>query len=342
MITAKKVMTHRGKDVFIFTLENTSGNVVTMTNYGATIMEIIVPDKRGAAADVTLGFNTVEEYIKGSPFFGCSVGRYANRIANGKFVLNGKTYTLECNESPFYQLHGGRIGFDKVVWDAEIEGESVKMTYVSADGEEGYPGELTARAIFSWSDKNELAITYEATTTADTIVNLTNHAYFNLGGAEESILDHELTLKSSFFTPVGEYMIPTGEICTVKGTPFDFSSSHTIGERIGSDHPQMLLGGGYDHNMIIDGQGMRLFAKVYDKKSGRVMEVFSDQPAVQLYTGNHLGDMKAKKEYHYRWGLCLETQNYPDAINHDNFPSCVLKAGEKYQRTTVFCFSVDQ
>lgn len=342
MITAKKVMTHQGKDVLVYRLENANKNAVTVTNYGATIMEIIVPDKRGTAADVTLGFNTVEEYIKDSPFFGCSVGRYANRIAGGKFALNGKTYTLACNENPFSHLHGGKIGFDKVVWDAEIDNGSVRMTYVSADGEEGYPGELTARAIFSWSDKNELAITYEAITKADTIVNLTNHSYFNLSGAEESILDHELTLQSALYTPVNEHLIPTGEVCTTYGTPFDFSSPHTIGERIGSDHAQMLLGKGYDHNFIIDGQGMRLFAKVYDKKSGRVMEVFSDQPAVQIYTGNFLGDIIGKKNYHHRWGLCLETQNYPDAINHENFPSCILKAGEKYQRTTVFCFSVNQ
>jgi aldose 1-epimerase len=342
MITMKKVLTHNGKDVLIYRLENANGNIVTVTNYGATIMEIIVPDRDGAAADVNLGFNTVEEYIKGSTFFGCSVGRFANRIACGRFALNGKEYSLACNENPFSHLHGGKTGFDKVVWEAETEGGSLKMTYVSADGEEGYPGELTAIAIFSWSDQNELSVTYEAATKADTIVNLTNHSYFNLSGAEESILDHELTLQSASFTPVDEHLIPTGEILPTKGTPFDFSVPHTIGERIGSDHPQMLLGKGYDHNFVIDGQGMRLFARVSDKKSGRVLEVFSDQPAVQIYTGNFLGDIKGKKDYHYRWGICLETQNYPDAIHHDHFPSCVLKAGEKYHKTTVFRFSVKQ
>jgi Galactose mutarotase and related enzymes len=342
MITATKVLTHNGKDILIYTLENAKGNIVTMTNYGATVMDIIVPDKHGKAADVNLGFKTVDEYIPSIPFFGASVGRYANRIANGRFTLNGKEYTLACNENPFSHLHGGNAGFDKAVWDATIKGDTLTFVYVSADGEEGYPGELTVNAIVSWSDRDELAITYEATTTADTIVNLANHSYFNLGGAEENILDHELTLQSSRFTPVNAHMIPTGEILPTKGTPLDFSAPHTIGERIGSDHPQIAIGKGYDHNFIIDGQGMRLFGRVYHQKSGRVLEVFSDQPAVQIYSSNFLGDVKGKKDYHSRWGICLETQNYPDAINHDNFPSCVLKAGEKYRRTTIFRFSVKQ
>ncbi len=342
MINAKKVLTYNGQDIFVYRLENANGNVVAVTNYGATVMNIVVPDKSGVKADVNLGFDTVEKYFECSTFFGCSVGRVANRIAGGRFVLNGKAYTLACNENPYSHLHGGNIGFDKVVWEGKIDGDRLKLKYVSADGEEGYPGELTATAIFSWSDMNELSIAYEATSKADTIVNLTNHSYFNLSGAEENILDHELTLQSTSYTPVDGHLIPTGEILPIKGTPFDFTAPHTIGERIGSAHPQMLLGHGYDHNFVIDGQGMRLFAKVYDKKSGRVMEVFSDQPAVQLYTGNFLGDIKGKKDYHHRWGMCLETQNYPDAVNHENFPSSVLKAGEKYQVTTVFRFSVKQ
>lgn len=342
MVTKSKAAMHDGREVFIFTIKNAAGNTVAVTNYGATVMKILVPDRDGRLADVCLGFDTVEEYIKDSPFFGSTVGRYANRIAKGRFTLNGKEYVLDCNENPFSHLHGGKAGFDKKVWDAEVSGGELLMTYVSADGEEGYPGELTVKVKFAWSDDNELSIEYNAVSDKDTIINLTNHSYFNLNGAEEDITGHELTLNSSYYTPVDEHLIPTGETAPVAGTPFDFTTPHKFGERIDSDHPQMLLGGGYDHNFIIEGEGLRFFVRVYDRQSGRALEVFSDQPAVQVYTSNMMGDIKGKKDYHRRWGFCVETQNYPDAINHPYFPSCVLKAKEKYTTTTKFRFSAER
>lgn len=340
MISKQKVLTIDGKDVFVFTLENTGGNKAVITNYGGTVMQILVPDKNGELADVVLGFKTAEEYQHNAPFLGVTVGRFANRIANGKFFLNGKEYSVACNENPFSHLHGGYSGFDKSVWDAEITGDDLILTYISPDGEEGYPGNLSVHVTFSWSNDNELSIEYEASSDKDTIINLTNHSYFNLNGGDADILSHELTLNSTGFTPVDGHLIPTGEIVSVKGTPFDFTTAHKIGERIDSDHPQMLAGHGYDHNFVIDGKGMRLAASIFDEGSGRMLEVYSDQPGAQVYTSNFLGDLSGKKQYHNRWGVCVETQNYPDAINHENFPSCVLKAGEKYHTVTKFRFSV--
>ncbi len=341
MITQRKAAMRDGRDIFIYTMTNKAGNTVDVTNYGATIMRILVPDREGKADDVVLGFETVEGYMgKDNPFFGCTVGRYANRIAGGRFTLNKKEYSLAQNENPFSHLHGGIAGFDKKVWEAQITADKLVMSYVSADGEEGYPGELKVKVTFSWSDDNELTIEYSATTDSDTIINLTNHTYFNLCGAREDILGHKLTLASSYYTPVDEHLIPTGEIAGVKDTPFDFTIPHTLGERITSDHPQMALGHGYDHNFIIDGNGMRLFAEISEEKSGRVLEVFSDQPAAQIYTSNMMGDINGKKYYSRHWGVCVETQNYPDAINHENFPSCVLRAGEEYSTATKFRFSV--
>lgn len=340
MISERKVTAINGKDVFVFTLKNARGNVVTVTNYGAAIMEIIVPDRNGAPGDVVLGFSTIDGYMDNKAYLGVTVGRYANRIANGRFSLNGKEYSLACNENPFSHLHGGNAGFDKRVWDARVKGDKLLLTYVSADGEEGYPGELTASVAMSWSDEDELALQFEAAADRDTIVNLTNHSYFNLNGGETDILGHELTLNAPHYTPVDEHLIPTGEIASVKGTPLDFTAPHKIGERIASGHPQMLLGHGYDHNFVIGGKGMRHFASAYSADTGRALDVFSDRPAVQFYTSNVLGDVKGKRDYHNRWALCLETQNFPDSINHANFPSCVLKPGETYRTTTKFRFSV--
>ncbi len=340
MITKEKVMMLGGKEVFVFTLKNSGGNTAAITNYGGIVTQIIVPDKNGKPDDVVLGYKTVEGYQNNPPFIGATIGRYANRIAGGKFVLNGKEYNVGCNENPYSHLHGGYAGFDKKVWDADIKGDDLVLTYISPDGEEGYPGNLTARVTFSWSDDNELVIAYQASSDKDTIINLTNHTYFNLNGGRADILGHELTLNSTGFTPVDERLIPTGEITPVKGTPFDFTKPRKIGERIDSDHPQMLAGHGYDHNFVIDGKGMRIAASIYDEYSGRMLEVYSDQPGAQIYTSNFLGDLNGKKQYHNRWGVCVETQNYPDAINHKNFPSCVLKAGEKYHTTTKFRFSV--
>ena len=340
MITQKKVLDYQGKDVYVFELKNKDNHIVTITNYGATLMQILVPDKTGNLDDVNLGFDTVAQYIEDNPFFGCTVGRYANRISEGKFMLNDQPYVLACNENPHSHLHGGTSGFDKKVWDAEIDGNTLSMTYVSPDSEEGYPGELTVTVSFSWSDTNELTIDYQAKTNKDTILNLTNHSYFSLNGGSESILNHEVVINASNITPVDDHLIPTGELMPVKDTAFDFTISHKIGERIDSEHPQMLRAGGYDHNFVVDGEGLRFFASLYDQKSGRMMEVYSDQPAVQLYTSNFMGDIDGKKPYHYRWAVCFETQNYPDAINHDNFPSCVLKPGELFHSITKYCFSV--
>jgi aldose 1-epimerase len=340
MIKECKVTARGGKEISVFTLENVKGSTVAVTNYGATIMEIVVPDRDGKKADVVLGYKSMDGYMDNRPFLGVTVGRYANRIANGRFTLNGKEYVLECNENPFSHLHGGNAGFDKKVWNSKVEGDKLLFTYVSADGEEGYPGELTANVTMSWSDEDELTLDYKAGTDKDTIVNLTNHSYFNLNGAETDILGHELLLNAPYYTPIDEHLIPTGETAPTNGTPFDFTEPHKIGERITSDHPQMLLGHGYDHNFVIEGTGMRFFGSVYCESSGRMLEVFSDQPAVQFYTSNFLGDLNGKRDYHNRWGVCLETQNFPDAINHENFPSCVLKTGEIYRTATKFRFSV--
>lgn len=340
MISERKAAVKDGKDVFVYTLKNAKGNTVAVTNFGATITEIVVPDRNGEKADVVLGYKTIDEYMDNKPFLGVTVGRYANRIANGRFSLNGKEYVLDCNENPYSHLHGGKLGFDKRVWYAQADGDKLLLTYLSADGEEGYPGELTAKVAMTWSDDDELTLEFEASSDKDTIVNLTNHSYFNLNGAETDILGHELLLNALNFTPVDEHLIPTGEIAPTKDTPFDFSTPHKIGERIDSDHPQMRLGHGYDHNFIIEGSGMRFFANAYCETSGRMLEVYSDQPGVQFYTSNFLGDLNGKKPYHNRWGFCLETQNYPDAINHENFPSCLLKAGEIYRTATKFRFSV--
>jgi aldose 1-epimerase len=339
MISKQKMLTIDGKDIFVFTLKNAGGNTAAVTNYGGTVMQILVPDRNGKLADVVLGFDSVQEYLNNNPFMGSTVGRYANRIANGTFVLNGKEYRLECNESPFSHLHGGNSGFDKKVWDAEIKEDKLILTYISADGEEGYPGNLSAHVTFSWNDDNELSIEYEASSDKDTIINLTNHSYFNLNGGASDILNHELTLSSTSLTPVDGHLIPTGEIMPAANTPFDFAAPHKIGERIGSSHPQMLAGHGYDHNFVIDGKGMRFAARVFDEDSGRMLEVYTDQPGAQVYTANFLGDVSGKKQYHDRWGICIETQNYPDAVNHENFPSCVLKKGGKYHTTTKFHFS---
>lgn len=333
-----------------YTLVNTKGVQVRLTNYGARITAIKVPDRNGNMADVILGHNSVEDYINAEdrPYFGCVVGRCGNRIAGGKFTLDGKDYTLATNDGANH-LHGGNIGYDKQVWRTRIEGNNIiSFTFKSHDNEEGYPGNLDITVTYTLTDENELKIAYLATTDKATPVNLTNHAYFNL--AEEgsgTILDHELNINADAFTPVDNTLIPTGEFRPVKGTPFDFTTSKPIGRDIEQTNTQLEYGNGYDHNFVLNknNSGMTQAAVVYEPGSGRVMEVFTEQPGVQFYTGNFLDGRltgKSGRPYDFRTGFCLETQHYPDSPNQKNFPSTILKPGEKYTTTTIYKFSVKE
>ncbi|MBN2102740.1 galactose mutarotase [bacterium] len=342
-----------GQEVYLYTLENENGVRLEITNYGGTIVRWLVPDREGNLGDITLGFNTIEDYVDKSPYFGCLIGRYGNRIAHGKFVLNEKTYTLAANNEPGgipCHLHGGIKGFDKRIWDAKfIDGEAgkgLKLHYVSKDGEEGYPGNLDVTVTYQLTNENKLIIDYNATTDQPTPVNLTNHAYFNLKGeGNGNILDHELTIFADYMTPVDEGLIPTGEILPVAGTPLDFTEPHEIGERINMDHEQLKFGLGYDHNWVLNNQAGELImaATVIDSTTGRFMEVFTTEPGIQFYSGNFLdGNLigKSGKSYPIRSGFCLETQHYPDSPNHPHFPSTILNPGEVYQTRTVYQFSV--
>lgn len=336
-------------DIQLFTLKNSAGMEVKVTNFGAIITSIKVPDRDGNFADVTLGYNDVADYINAvdKPYFGAVVGRYGNRIAKGKFTIDGKEFSLPINNDP-NSLHGGVIGFDKVVWDAEKVGDNaVKLTYLAKDTEQGYPGNLTATVTYTLTDDNEIVVDYQATTDKPTPVNLTQHAYFNLKGeGEGTILDHELTINADHYTPVDATLIPTGEIAPVKGTPFDFTAAKAIGRDIEKTNEQLKFGGGYDHNWVLNrtkGEGeLELAATLYEPASGRLLEVLTTEPGVQFYCGNFLtGVLKGKsgKPYVYRGGLCLETQHYPDSPNQPNFPDTILKPGETYETKTVFKFS---
>ncbi len=336
-----------GKKVELITLTNNRGNTVKLTNYGATLVWLEVPDREGERENITFGYETLEEYVNGDPYFGSVVGRYANRIANAKFTLDGVEYILTVNNPP-NTLHGGPGGWHSVVWDTEIiekEGEKpkVKFTYISTDMEEGYPGEVTAEASYTWTDLNELVIEYKCSTDKKTVLNITNHAYFNLHGAGTgNILDHELTIAASKFTPVDAYLIPTGELRPVEGTPFDFTTPHVIGDRIEDDHEQLRLGLGYDHNFVLDNKD-EPDAVVYESGSGRMIEMTTDQPGVQFYCGNFLDGLQVGhggKVYEYRSGLCLETQHFPDSPNQPEFPSTVLEPGKPFTSKTVYKFSV--
>jgi aldose 1-epimerase len=341
-----------GKEIDSYTLTNRSGMEVTIITYGATITSIKVPDpKGGMPTDVALGFDALDGYLKpDEPYFGAAVGRYGNRIAKARFKLNGVEYKLAANNGA-NSLHGGLRGFDKRVWAAvpltspTADGPGVAFTYVSADGEEGYPGNLNVTITYTLSDKNELGIAYNATTDKDTVLNLTNHSYFNLAGAGRgNILAHEMMIEADKFTPVDSGLIPTGELKPVEGTPFDFRTPTPIGKRIENDDPQLKLGKGYDHNFVLNhAQGvLALAARVRDPESGRTMEVLTDQPGIQLYTGNFLdGSIRGKsgKVYAFRYGFCLETQHFPDSPNQPKFPSTVLKPGETFTSKTVYRFS---
>ncbi|MGC8641389.1 MAG: aldose epimerase family protein [Isosphaeraceae bacterium] len=333
-----------GTPVELYVLKNGSIAVKVMT-YGAIITEIDAPDKNGKLDDVVLGFDTLEGYLGKHPYFGATVGRVANRIAKGKFTLSGREYSLALNDGP-NTLHGGLKGFDKVIWKAEEvqspDGPSVKMTYHSKDGEEGYPGNLDVSVQFTVTDKSELKIEYTATTDKATPINLSNHSYFNLGGrTAESILDHELTLAADHYTPVDETLIPTGEIAAVAGTPLDFTKPTAIGARIKEMKGEP---GGYDHNFVLNrgGHVLALAARVHEPKTGRLLEMFTTEPGVQFYSGNFLDGTNIGKSgiaYKKHHGFCLEAQHFPDSIHHPNFPKAVLEPGQTYRQTTIYRFS---
>jgi len=331
----------------LFTLKNKNGVEVHLTNFGATLVALKTPDRHGVLADVVLGYATVDEYINALEwnYFGCIVGRYGNRIAKGRFQLEGESYTLATNNGVNH-LHGGLRGFDKRVWGYEEIANGVRFSLRSLAGDEGYPGTLDVEVAYTLTDANELVISYRGVTDAATVVNLTNHSYFNLKGeGNGSILDHELSIRASHITAVNENLIPTGELKSIKGTPFDFTTAKTIGRDIGMDDEQLKFGNGYDHNFVLDrpGAGLSPCAMVHEPVSGRVMEVLTTEPGVQFYCGNFLtGHMsgKAGKPYIFRGGFCLETQHYPDSPNQPTFPSTVLKSGETYQSQTVYRFSV--
>ena len=339
--------TRDGRPVILYTLTNSHGVEVRAMNYGGIILSLRVPDRKGQLADIVLGHDKAEGYMPNPPFLGAIVGRYANRIANGTFTLDGKTYTLPKNDGP-NTLHGGITRtFDKVLWDGEpLKGKNgVSFTYLSKDGEEGFPGNLKVTVTYTLADSNELVIDYQATTDKATPINVSQHSYFNLKGeGNGDILDHEIMINADKFTPVDKNLIPTGELRAVKGTPFDFTTSTKIGARIEDSYEQMVLGHGYDHNFVLSrkGAGLSLAARVYEPTTGRVLEVSTTQPAVQFYTGNFLDGSVTGKEGHVykrRYGFCLETQHYPDSPNHPDFPSTILKPGEKFHQTTVFKFS---
>jgi aldose 1-epimerase len=337
--------TKDGLAVDLYTLTNANGVVARIITYGALLTELHVPDRNGATADVVLGFRTLKGYESDHPYFGATIGRVANRIAKGKFKLNGQEYTLATNNGPNH-LHGGLKGFDKRVWKAQpvsVAGvPAVRFAYTSADMEEGYPGALTATVTYTLTHSNELRLEYTATTDKPTIVNLANHSYFNLAGeGQGTILDHELTIMADRFTPVDDTLIPTGEIASVRGTVMDFNRSTAIGARI--KEVSGPAPGGYDHNYVLSHGGgvLAMSATVREPKSGRVMEVLTSEPGVQLYTGNFLDGTitgKAGIAYQKNFGFCLETQHFPDSINHPNFPPVVLQPGRPFKSTTVYRF----
>ena len=342
-----------GTEVQLFTLQNQHGLKATITNYGGTLTSLLVPDKAGKLGDVVLGFDDVSGYtsdvfLKANPYFGALIGRYGNRIAKGKFTLDGKQYNLPINNNP-NSLHGGTIGFNRHVWTAKAgtsaDGPTLTLTYLSKDGEEGYPGNLTVTVVYTLTNSDALRLDYTATTDKPTVLNLTNHSYFNLSaGQAKDVLGHEVTIKAERFTPVDNTLIPTGVLQPVAGTPFDFRQPHTIGERI--KQVPGAAPGGYDHNWVLADKmrsGIEQSVTVYEPTSGRTMDVYTDQPGVQFYTGNFLqGDLKGKGgiTYGQHYGFCLETQHFPDSPNEPKFPSTILKPGETFHSVTEYRFGV--
>ena len=345
MVTTESYGSFDGKDVFLYTLKNKGGDIIKLTNYGAAIVEINVPDRDGTRDNVTFGYDSLAGYLKGDLYFGKVVGQYANRIAKGKFTLDGIEYTLAINNYP-NSLHGGPSGWHSRVWEGEVlqgtDFPAVRFTYHKPDMEEGYPGNVVAEVAYTWADSNELIMDYKVTTDRKTVVNITNHAYFNLHGAGNGdILDHEVMIRAAAFTPVDSTLIPTGEIRPVEGTPFDFRAFHAIGERIGNDYEQLILGIGYDHNFVLDNVA-EVDAEAYDPVTGRVLQVITDQPGLQFYTGNFLDGTQAGhggKVYNYRSGFCFETQHFPDSPNQPSFPSTILMPGDLYRSRIVYRYS---
>jgi aldose 1-epimerase len=340
-----------GHEVFLYTLKNQSGMEVKITNYGGTITSIKVKDRHGKFEDVVLGFENLDGYVSKSntAYFGALIGRYGNRIAHGRFVLDGHEYHIPTNDGP-NSLHGGLRGFDKRVWEAKdvstARAPELELHYLSRDGEEGFPGNLSVTVRYSLGGENDLRLDYSATTDKDTVLNLTNHSYFNLAGpGSGDILKHKLTLEADRFTPIDQTLIPTGAIQSVGGTPLDFRKPMPIGSRIDQDDPQLKFGKGYDHNFVLNhsGQGLDLAAKVEEPNSGRVLEVLTTQPGVQFYSGNFLNGSVTGigGRYNFRSAFCLETQHLPDSPNQPNFPSVVLRRGEKFHQTTIFRFSTE-
>jgi aldose 1-epimerase len=344
-----------GRAVQLFRLQNATGARVDIADYGGTVVRLVVPDRHGVMADVVLGFDTVEHYVKHSPYFGSLIGRCGNRIAQGKFSLGGKAYTLATNNSPGgipCHLHGGFKGFDKVLWRAapvgSPAGPGLRLTYRSVDGEEGYPGNVEVTVTYTLTAENSLHIDYRASSDQPTPVNLTNHSYFNLAGEGcGDVLGHVLTINAQGYTPVDAGLIPSGQIAAVADTPFDFQAPHTIGERIGTANEQLRFAGGYDHNFVLNRDqrpdGLVPAATAFEPKSGRLMEVFTTEPGIQFYSGNFLDGSFAAKNGHvyaHRNGFCLETQHFPDSPNQPAFPSVILQPGAELRSTTVYRFSV--
>lgn len=337
-----------GTKVEKYTLKNTKGMEIDVITYGGIITRWTAPDKEGNYEDIVLGFDDLQQYLDSNPYFGALIGRYGNRIAKGKFTLDGETYTLVTNDGENH-LHGGEKGFDKVVWQAKAEsteeGASLELTYTSADGEEGYPGKLEVKVTYILTEDNELDVRYEATTDKPTIVNLTQHSYFNLSGDfTQSVLDHELFLDADAYLPVDSGLIPTGEFRDVSGTPFDFKQPKLMGKEINAEDEQLKLGKGYDHCWVLNQEdgNYGLAASAYHPKTGRLLEVYTDEPGIQFYSGNFLdGTLPAQKggTYGQRAGFCLETQHYPDSPNQENFPSVRLDPGETYSSRTLFKLS---
>jgi aldose 1-epimerase len=337
-----------GTPVDLYRLTNRHGLSATITNYGGIVVSLLVPDREGKLGDIVLGYDNLAGYLTKSPYFGCVVGRYGNRIARGEFKLDGQIYSLAKNDGENH-LHGGRIGFDKVVWSAKPlprdHPVGLQLQYLSRDGEEGYPGALSVIVIYALSDQNEFIVEYSAFAEKATVVNLTQHSYFNLDGAAGDTHAHLLTINADYFTPVADGLIPTGEVRAVKGTPMDFTRPKPVGADVASKDPQLILGHGYDHNWVLQRkrEGLSLAARLIGPKSGRVMEIFTTEPGLQFYGGGLLdGSIVGKqgKVYGPCYGLCLETQHYPNSPNQADFPSTVLRPGETYRSRTVHTFSI--
>jgi aldose 1-epimerase len=338
--------TRDGRSAVLYTLTNANGLVAKITNYGGTMTQLRVPDRDGTMSDIVLGLDDLKSYEEQNVYFGCLVGRYCNRIARGQFTLDGRTYTLTLNNDE-HHLHGGFKGFDKVIWNAEpIENEKgvgLKLTYLSKDMEEGYPGNLNVEVVYTLTHKDELEIDYTATTDKPTLCNLTNHNYYNLTGCRRDILGHELTINADTFTPVDRGQITTGQLAPVQGTAMDFTRPMAVGARISAPEEQILFGGGYNHTWVLNKKADELTyaATVRDPDSGRVMEVWTTEPGVHFYCGNYLDGTTQGRDgiaYKYRWGLCLETQHFQDSPNKPQFPTTVLRPGDVYKTKTVHKF----